>query len=236
MYSALSEFYDKLMTDFDYDNYLAFLKKRLSGKRGLDLACGSGEMTLRLKKSGYDMTGADVSSEMLGIAAEKSRKQHLNVRFIDIDLNDVEIAGKYDFITAVCDGFNYIESENNFKKAVRAVYNALCDGGSFVFDLSTYSKLTDTLGNNVFYEDGDELSYFWKNSDKGNRVDMDLTFFKLSDNGLYERSDESQTQYKYSADTVESILKECGFKYDFYNEFFNPYNDGASRLIVHAVK
>ncbi len=236
MYSALSEFYDKLMTDFNYDDYLAFLKDRLTGKRGLDLACGSGEMTLRLKKSGFDMTGADVSAEMLSAAADKARKQHLNIRFIDVDLNDVDIEGKYDFVTAVCDGFNYIEGKNKLKSAVRAVYNALNDGGSFIFDISTDYKLTNTLGTNLFYEDGDDLTYFWQTEDKGDRVEMELTFFKLRADGLYERSDESQTQYKFSVDTVAECLSKCNFKYEFFNEDFNPYKEGASRLIVHAVK
>lgn len=236
MYSALSKFYDKLMTDFDYDKYAAFLKSKPLGRKGLDLACGSGEMTLRLKAQGHDMTGADVSSEMLTAAAEKARKAHRNVRFLYADLNSLEIAGKYDFITSVCDGFNYIENEEKLANAVCAVRNALNDGGIFVFDISTDTKLTDVIGSNVFYEDNDDLTYFWQTEDKGGFVDMDLTFFRRRPDGSYERSDESQTQYKYSSNKIAAALEKAGFKYTFYNGEFTPFCGGDSRLVVFAVK
>ncbi len=37
-----------------------------------DLACGTGNITIPLAKRGYDMTGVDISEDMLNIAREKA--------------------------------------------------------------------------------------------------------------------------------------------------------------------
>ena len=49
-YSILAKYYDRLMGDFDYKGYLKFVENDLKGE-GVDLACGSGEMTIALAKA-----------------------------------------------------------------------------------------------------------------------------------------------------------------------------------------
>ena len=44
----------------------------IEGKKLLDLACGTGELSIRLAEEGYDVTGVDLSSDMLAVAREKA--------------------------------------------------------------------------------------------------------------------------------------------------------------------
>ena len=112
MYEILAKYYDDLMGDFDYDAYEKFALENLKdvwGGFGYDLASGSGEMAIRLKRNGFKVVGGDVSPEMLEKATEKARKARLDVPFVFSDLNDLHLEKKCDFVTAVCDGFNYVK-------------------------------------------------------------------------------------------------------------------------------
>ena len=212
------------MGDFDYDAYEKFALENLKdvwGGFGYDLASGSGEMAIRLKRNGFKVVGGDVSPEMLEKATEKARKARLDVPFVFSDLNDLHLEKKCDFVTAVCDGFNYVKGKN-LAAAFNEIYSALNDGGIFIFDVSSANKLENVLGNNLFYEDDENLTYLWQNTKKGEKIKMDLTFFER-DGDVYRRFDESESQYIHKTKDVESALTAAGFSYRFFNEKFKKY-------------
>ncbi len=55
----------------------------------LDAGCGTGNFSIALAKSGYDVTGIDYSASMLKRAERKKRNAgNCNVRFLKLDLRD----------------------------------------------------------------------------------------------------------------------------------------------------
>ena len=81
MYQAFAELYDELMNDVDYESWADYYTRLLSiyGIRGgkiCECACGTGSLTLPLYRRGFQMTGVDVSQEMLWQAAQKSRRKN----------------------------------------------------------------------------------------------------------------------------------------------------------------
>ena len=83
-YSILAKYYDTLMGDFDYDGYFAFIRDKVAGE-GVDLACGSGEMTIRLAKAGSKMMGIDLSGDMLNVATQTTTsKSEANLFLISL--------------------------------------------------------------------------------------------------------------------------------------------------------
>ena len=76
-YEALAASYDGLTRDIPYEKYLRFFKSLLKQygvkpKTVLDLACGTGSLSVLLAKSGYAVLGVDRSQDMLTVAAEKA--------------------------------------------------------------------------------------------------------------------------------------------------------------------
>lgn len=75
-YTSFAQVYDLFMDNVPYDEWCAYICETLK-KHGiadgpvLDLGCGTGELTRRLAACGYDMTGVDVSVDMLQKAMEK---------------------------------------------------------------------------------------------------------------------------------------------------------------------
>ena len=54
-----------------------------------DLACGTGNITIPLAKRGYDMTGVDISEDMLNIAREKA--DGLDILFLNQSMTDLDL-------------------------------------------------------------------------------------------------------------------------------------------------
>ena len=211
MYKYLSSCYDEFMQDVDYDAWA----KKIAGyignrKKGVDCGCGSGLITMRLKKMGYDVIGTDLSTEMLERARENFRRENLNITLVRMDSENLVVGNKVDFITAVCDVVNYMKKPEKF--FVRA-YNALADDGVLLFDISSKYKLTEIIGNNVFTDSTDNVTYIWSNSlsKKQNKVEMFLTFFVKNKDGSFDKEEENQIQYIYEVDDLVEKLRAAGF-------------------------
>lgn len=236
-YSVLAKYYDTLMQDFDYQTYLQFLTKTLKGKNGVDLCCGSGKITTELAKLGYNMIGVDTSSEMLTVATQNSKKAGQNVLYVCEDVKTFEVDRKKDFFICVCDGFNYINFKN-LKAIFATIFNNLLAEGSFIFDISTFNKLTEVLGNNVFFEDYDNFTYLWTNklSTEGDyKVKMDLIFFE-KEGELFKKLEESHTQYCHKTCDILKLLQEIGFNVEVFGENFKKYTSKSARAIFNCTK
>ena len=75
-YQDFASVYDLFMEDVPYDAWCSCLTGMLQSEEiaeGLvcELGCGTGSMTERLARAGYDMIGIDLSEEMLGVAQRK---------------------------------------------------------------------------------------------------------------------------------------------------------------------
>lgn len=213
-YKKFAKYYDELMQDCDYENwsqYLLTLIKKYSNKKScLDLACGSGKHTIMLKKAGYDVVGLDISEEMLQQAKNNSRQAYTNIVFIKQDISNFNLGKKFDIITCICDGYNYIKPMK-LQQAFVSAYNSLNKGGVLLFDLSSEFKLSNVLGNNLMCDDTDDITYLWQNTLNDNSVFMDLTFFVKEDDGKYSRFDEQHLQYMHNTQTVKEKLFNAGF-------------------------
>ena len=77
-YGAIARVYDRLNAEIDYAAWADFVEacfsRYLNDKPELllDLACGTGSMTLELARRGFDMIGVDASPDMLSVACERA--------------------------------------------------------------------------------------------------------------------------------------------------------------------
>lgn len=215
-YSAIGGLFEYLNDDCGYQQWSQYLISKLiscgveSGVTGLDMGCGNGYFTRAFKSAGYDVTGVDISPEMLSAAVEYSQKTGVKTEFVLGDILNFKSPKKCAFVTAVNDCINYIPGAK-LKTAFRSIYNNLKKGGVFIFDISTEKKLREVLGNNLFAEDRGDVAYMWFNELTADCVNMDITLFKRRSDGAFERFDEAQTQYIHGATLLKAVLKEIGF-------------------------
>ncbi|ERN54686.1 class I SAM-dependent methyltransferase [Alkalihalophilus marmarensis] len=218
-YQVFAALYDQLMADAPYDEWLSFTKKTLGvdyleGIQILDVGCGTGELLLSMLDEGADVTGVDLSSEMLVVARDKCMKKGVSPLLIHQDMRKLGDLGQYDVATIFCDSLNYLETPDDVKAALHSVSQNVVDNGWLLFDVHSISKIEDEFVGQTFADSEEEISYIWHSfpGEHQNSVEHELTFFVKQENGLYERYEELHKQRTYSVEEYTTWLLEAGFE------------------------
>ncbi|MCW8877002.1 MAG: class I SAM-dependent methyltransferase [Kangiellaceae bacterium] len=127
-----ADFYDAEFKDRRIE--IEFYKKLCSGKeKVLEVACGTGRITIPLAKSGINISGTDISKEMIANANKNARKANA---FIDFSTEDARFTnGKFDLIFIATNAFQHFLSYDDALEFLNACYSSLNLGGSLVIDL-----------------------------------------------------------------------------------------------------
>ena len=243
MYQGFAEVYDELMDDVDYERWADYYARLLSvygvksGKL-CECACGTGGLTLPLHRLGFQMTGVDLSREMLWQAAQKARSQGISIPFVQQNMTALNLHRPMDAVLATCDGVNYLLNEEDLLSFFRAAFRAVKPGGALIFDVSTPHKLRDILCAELMWEDRETITYLWKNTwhEKRHTVDLDLCFFLREEDGRYRRMVEHQEQRAWDQQTLKETLWRAGFRtVSFYGDYtLNPAVEQNQRWHVAA--
>ncbi len=241
-YQDFAALYDTLTFDVDYEQIAGFIASLLQ-KNGiksgmvLDLACGTGTLTLALSERGYEMLGADLSEDMLSVARQKEGAE--TVLFLNQPMDDFELYGTVDAIVCVLDSINYLTEPEALHKTFRLCANYLNPGGILIFDVNSEYKFESVLGNQIYTYETDEIFYNWENEydAKTQLCDLYLTFFCREESGLYRRIDEVHTQRAYSHDELTEALKKAGLALlATYDDYTTKAPGEKSQRIVYEVK
>jgi len=239
--------YDELMTNVPYEkwgNYINdALRKRLIKTENplvVDLACGTGTMTLFLANKGFDMIGVDISMDMLAEAQQKSYEAGHQILFLAQDMRKLDLFGTVDAVVSVCDGINYILTPEDLSTVFKRVILFLNPGGVFIFDMNTEYKFKELLGQQSFEaktENGAayELDNHYDEKTKVN--EYRVLFYNKEDLEENEPFTEIHKQRAYSVDDVIRMLENTGFsKVSAYHNYTNePTRIDSPRVTFIAV-
>ncbi len=212
-YEHLAKWFEYLNDDCDYENwsqYLILKLKKYSVSVGLDVGCGGGWFTRAFQKQGYQMTGLDVSAEMLNFAQEESRKVGLKGEYILGDIAKQKLPRRFEFVTAINDCVNYIPKDK-INQAFKNISGALKKGGIFLFDISSKRKFLEKIANTVSVDDREDVTYFSFNKVEEDSVMMDVSLFVKEEDGRFARLDERHKQYIYTEEEILTALQNNGF-------------------------
>ena len=234
-YKEFSQIYDLLM-DMDYEKWTSFIMKKLEEKKTiLEAACGTGSITRLLADNNYKITAFDLSGDMLMRAYEKLNHSPM-VRLLNQNMVDFKINEKFQAAICCCDAINYLNKEE-VSLFFHRVYEHLCEGSKFIFDMSTKHKYENMFCQTYVYDDG-KIFYVWENELLDNeKVNIEINFF-VKDRDKYTRIREEQTQYLHTNEEIVNLLEDAGFEnieiFDDYNE--KEYSDSSLRAVFTAEK
>lgn len=158
VFKKYAAIYDLIYKDKDYNKEAAhiadILKRQGNGKikTVLNLGCGTGRHDHILAKMGYEMTGVDMSEEMVEIAnltpgpspRREGGKEALSFRrgkegevepcFFVSDIRTIDLNRKFDAVISMFHVMSYQNADSDVKAVFDNSFRHLESGGIFLFD------------------------------------------------------------------------------------------------------
>ncbi|MFW5992363.1 MAG: class I SAM-dependent DNA methyltransferase [Halanaerobiaceae bacterium] len=238
---AFARIYDDIMKNVPYDLWYKYLRELLgyfnkSPERIIDLACGTGNMTLRFARDFPLIIGVDRSSSMLHRAVEKAGDRE-NIQFLEADLVNMDLDSRFDFAFSVFDSLNYILSLEKLERVFVNVHQLLKPDGLFIFDMNTSKRLMSIEPGTTMFS-GDNYSCLWEDiiDEKNVRWKVKLKIYlDDSDVDIFE---EFHQETAYPVVDIKNSLFSAGFKYvDVFKAYtFDRGGENDNRLYYVATK
>lgn len=167
----------------------------------LDIACGTGILATELKNMNFEVSGIDISEDMINVAKETT----IEIDFKVADMKNFNLNKKFDIITCAFDSINYITNNIDMKKTMKNIFNHLVDSGLFIFDINTPSLYEDRHFGTIdrIFDDihfKQILEY-----DRVNRLGK--TVFDFGNNEL-----ETHVQKAYTVEEMDEFLLNADFE------------------------
>lgn len=219
-YEILAGCYDQFTYDVQYAAWADYLEKHfkkrgLPGKTVLDLACGTGSLTLELANRGYEMIGVDLSPEMLSEAAEKNQEADgIQPIFLCQPMEKLDLYGTIDACVCCLDSVNYVTDPKKLQKAFERVHLFMMPGGLFIFDVNTVDKL-ESLDGQVFLDETEDAYCVWRAEySKRSRIcSYFMDIFRLDqETGQWDRGEELHRERAYTVPELTGFLENAGFR------------------------
>lgn len=217
-YQEFARVYDTIMDASLYDAWHAFSRRHLPTETTsiLELACGTGKLSVQFARDGYDVTGLDLSEEMLTIAYNRALDaldDAVGIGFIKGDMRDLSDVGTYDAVTCYSDSICYMPDRAAVQEVFDGVYNALNAGGTFIFDVHSVQQIDTVFPGYAYHENEEDFAFIWDSfsGEKPHSITHELTFFVKTQDGCFERRDEVHEERTYSIDNYLTMLDNAGF-------------------------
>ena len=242
-YKELAVSYDRLTNDVDYAAVVAFYDKILeqegvTPRTVVDLACGTGSVTALLAQKGWQVTGVDMSEDMLTVAWDKTQNMKNPPRFVCQPLQRLHLPRGVDLAVCALDSLDYITDPADCATAITRVYRALNPGGIFIFDVNTPEKLK-AMDGQVFLDEDDDVYCVWRGEfdDDTNICSYGMDLFQRSGE-VWSRSFEEHREYAYSQEQLVRYLKNAGFTHIrvYGDRTMEPPSPTDQRIYIKARK
>lgn len=231
IYSSLAKFYDALVgNEAATKQWVDFTIHHQQGNNILDMACGSGDIAIALTKCGFKVDACDLSEAMLKHAQSKMGSEAIH--FFVMDMSKPCFLKNYDTITCYCDSLNYLIEDNQILNLFQAVYKALNNSGTFLFDIHSLDRIDEF--KDEFYEEGtlNDLQYEWSILSDDDLLYQNFIFFDAN----AHRQMEQHIQRVYNPTWIYQQLVNIGFKVEIYTDFIQAGIQSGEKIFFVAKK
>lgn len=243
-YTSLAECYDEFTDDVRYSlwaDYLIGLFDKFSDESGvhdvLDLACGTGSLSVILAERGFEVIGTDASEDMLSEAQAKAwTVSGTPPMFLHQSMESLDLYGTVDAAVSCLDSINYLTSTELLNLSFSRLKFFIRPGGLFIFDVNTDAKFKK-LDGSVFLRENEDFFCTWSAEyDKNSRL---CTFFYdifKNCGELWSREQEEHTERAHSHDEIKRALESADFSLlTVFGELSeNPPADDEQRIFYVA--
>ena len=145
---------DPEMYDHLYEGYQKDLNVILEWAKPnqpiIELACGTGRLTIPMAKRGFQLIGVDLHEGMLERAKQKAKEHSVSIEFLKQDCTELAIPVKSELVFMTGNSFQHFLTNEAQDALLQSVRHHLVDDGLFIFD--TRNPLLDELAAIDEYE------------------------------------------------------------------------------------
>ncbi len=242
-YDQFAFIYDSLMSDIPYDKYAEWVQGKApvsENKRLVDIGCGTGVLSVKFAKAGYEVIGIDLSESMLTVAQNRSLEENVNISFLCQSMAEIDGINDADIAVIAIDSINYLETLEETEQTFARVYDCLNDGGQLFFDIHSLFKMDNIFPEGPFTYEDDQVAYIWhtEQGEEAHSIYHDIIFFVRGESGYYERFEESHYQRSHPLEIYFDLLQKSGFSNVSVSTsiFGEQSEDEVERYFIHAIK
>ncbi|MCT9093833.1 class I SAM-dependent methyltransferase [Streptomyces sp. ASQP_92] len=218
-YEPLARFYDLFTRHDDYPRWCALLdgllrRHGVTGRRLLDVACGTGKSTTAFRDLGYQVSGIDLSAAM--IAEARAKEANRGISFQQGDMRSLPGPGSdHDVVLCMDDAVNNLLSAAELGSALAGTARALHPGGLLLFDVNTTRTYRSWYASDEVTHEPDTV-FVWQghcspDHPAGGLARADLTVFARDGAGpLWRRSDAPHVQRHHPEPLLRAALRSAG--------------------------
>jgi len=101
----------------------------------LELACGTGRLTIPIAQAGVEIVGLDLSPSMLAQARTKAKAAKVEIEFVEGDCRSFELGRKFALIFMAFNSMQHLYDYASLAALFANVRKHLAEGGRFIFDV-----------------------------------------------------------------------------------------------------
>lgn len=217
-FKAYSYYYDAMYVDKDYEfeanwiySQIVEHSKTKQMLKHLDLGAGTGKHAIRLAQRGVEVTGVELSSEMVSLAPK-----HEKLSMLQGDLVTFRSDEQFQSCSAMFHVLSYMRNLEEMVDAVKNAASHLESGGVLIFDV-WHSPAVSNIGTEIRIKrvsrPGLEIVRLAEPSvlPQARKVSVDYTLFVTEDGGKgYQKVSETHVLRHYDVQEVRMALSEAG--------------------------
>jgi SAM-dependent methyltransferase len=225
LYGTLAPYYDRIYHWKDYEKDSCLLRtliktyKKSSGKRLLDVACGTGRH-IQYLRSDYECVGLDASDRMLAVARENVP----GVRFVRANMVDFSLGECFDVVTCLFSSIGYLRTRREVDKAVHNLVGHMKVGGVLIVEpwVRKSGWRDKSIDLQTFEDDTTRIARVNYGSARGTFSILDERYLIAEkDRGIIYVRDRSRMRFFEPEPTLRS-MREAGLNALFTEESLIP--------------
>lgn len=250
-----AQLYDAWVTDWEgeVDFYRELIgHSPLKADGVLEVACGTGRIAVRLAKDGINITGLDLSPELLDIARGKSLEIP-NVKWVLGDMRSFEIGKKFGFVISPGHSFQFMTTPDDQVKCLEQIRHHLVPNGIVVLhiDHQDFGWIAGLLKNEKpVYQKSNIIihpttnqefirSWAWTFEPVTQTATVQVNWEEINDNGDVIQTWEMQPKELHCIFPfeMEHLLRRVGFSIEaVYGDFFKSELTRQSEQMIWVAR
>jgi SAM-dependent methyltransferase len=129
--------YDQVTAALSGDGPVDFYRRHAVryGSPVLELACGSGRLSIPIAREGLDVVGLDASTAMLALAETKARAAGVTIEWVPGDICRFDLGRRFNSIFVASNSFSHLFSRADIEGCLDCVRQHLTASGIFVIEV-----------------------------------------------------------------------------------------------------